>query len=216
MPYNISQYGTKEFWFSYKNLIKSMSRIYSQRYSVQAKQLVKAGFFENNFGKDLVRYELEKVSKQEFFVTVAKNEIGFGCDSYFIYQGTTKIKWLKKFFAETETFLLANNVIIKNRQEAHDEKEEQRMTLFFTLLDQEAVRYKSQAEEFLANRYLEREINGHLLVYSIRDRAFSCDVNQISVGGESWTIQLPIPRTRQKRIERLAGLFANSESGVMI
>lgn len=178
--------------------------------------MVQDGFFENNFGKDLVRYELEKVSKQELFVRVAKNGIGFGCDSYFIYQGITKIKWLKTFFAETETFLLANDVIIKKREEAHDEADEQRMSLFFTLLEQEAVRYKSQAEEFLANRYLEREINGHLLVYSIRDRYFSCDVNQISVGGETWTIQLPIPRTRQKRIEQLAGLFANSESGVTI
>ena len=216
MPYNISQYGDEEFWISYKKLIKTMSQVYRQRYSTQAKLLLRRGFFENSFGEDIVRYKIEKVSKKEIVVTVAKNKVCFGSDSHSICQSTTKVKWLKNFFAETETFLLANNVVIKDSREIHDEKEEKRISLFFDLLEEESIRYRSQAEDFLVNRYLEVELNGHLLVYSTRNRFFSCDVSQIPPVGDSWTIQLPIPRTRRERIKSLAELFANSESGVLI
>ena len=215
MPFNISQYGDDEFWASYATLEKSLLRTYSRRYALQAKQLIKNGFCENLFGQDLIRYQLEKNSLLYLYVVVSKNNIGFGSKEKYFYSMQRKVKWLKEFFSETETFLLANNVVIEEKIQTDDKDNDSEILLFFELLEQEESRYESQARELLATRFLSRELNGHSLDYFVQDGSFCCEIKKIPYTGSSTSINFPIPITKKKKIRSLVELFAQSEAGAL-
>ena len=215
MSYNISQYGDDEFWASYARLEKSLFRTYSRRYFLQAKQLIKNGFCENFFGKDLVRYQLEENSLFHVYVVVSKNNIGFGSKEKYFYSLKRKVNWLKEFFSETETFLLANNVVIEEKIQTHDKGNDSEIMLFFELLEREECRYESQARELLATRFLSRELNGHSLDYFVQDGSFCCEIKKIPYTGESTSINFPIPITKKNKIRSLIELFAQSEAGAL-
>lgn len=215
MPYNISQYGDDEFWASYARLEKSLFRTYSRRYALQAKQLIKNGFCENLFGQDLVRYQLEENSLLHVYVVVSKNNIRFGCKEKYFHSMQRKVKWLKEFFSEIETFLLANNVVIERNIQTDDANNHSEISLFFELLEREESRYESQARELLATRFLSRELNGHSLHYSVRDGSFCCEIKNILCTGTSTSINFPIPITKKEKIRSLVELFAQSEAGAL-
>lgn len=212
MPYNISQYGDDELWASYSRLEKNLFRTYSNRYALQARQLINKGFCENFFGKDLIRYQLEKKSFVHSYVAVSKNNIGFGCDEKYFYSMQSKVKWLKKFFSETETFLLANDVSIEEDIQTYDANNDLEISLFFELLGREESRYESQARALLVNRFLSQELNGYSLLYSIRDGSFCCEITKALHTGTSTFIKFPIPRSKKKKIKSLVELFAQSEA----
>ena len=215
MPFNISQYGDDEFWASYARLKKSLFRTYSRRYALQAKQLIKNGFCENFFGKDLVRYQLRENSLLHVYVMVSKNDIKFGCNEKYFYSMQRKVRWLKEFFAETETFLLANNVVIERNIQTVDANNDSEIFLFFELLEREKSRYESQARELLANRFLSRELNGHSLDYFVQAGSFCCEIKKIPYTGASTSINIPIPITKKNKIRSLIELFAQSEAGAL-
>ena len=215
MPFNISQFGDDEFWASYATLEKSLLRTYSRRYALQAKQLIKNGFCENLFGQDLIRYQLEKNSLLHVYVVVSKNDIGFGSKEKYFYIMQRKVKWLQEFFSETETFLLANNVVIERNIQTDDANIDSEIFLFFELLEREKSRYESQARELLANRFLSRELNGHSLDYFVQDGSFCCEIKKIPYTGESTSINFPIPITKKNKIRSLIELFAQSEAGAL-
>ncbi len=215
MPYNISQYGDDEFWASYARLEKSLFRTYSRRYALQAKQLIKNGFCENLFGHDLVRYQLEENSLLHVYVVVSKNNIRFGCKEKYFYSMQRKVKWLKEFFSETETFLLANNVVIERNIQNDDAENDSEISLAFKLLEREESRYEGQARELLATRFLSRELNGHSLDYYVQDGSFRCEIKKIPYTGTNTSINFPIPITKKKKIRSLVELFAQSEAGAL-
>lgn len=215
MPYNISQYGDDEFWASYARLEKSLFRRYSRRYALQAKQLIKNGFCENLFGHDLVRYQLEENSLLHVYVVVSKNNIRFGCKEKYFYSMQRKVKWLKEFFSETETFLLANNVVIERNIQNDDAENDSEISLAFKLLEREESRYEGQARELLATRFLSRELNGHSLDYYVQDGSFRCEIKKIPYKGTNTSINFPIPITKKKKIRSLVELFAQSEAGAL-
>lgn len=146
MPFNISQYGDDKFWASYASLEKSLFRTYSRRYAQQAKQLIKNGFCENFFGKDLVRYQLEENSLLHVYVVVSKNDIGFGCKEKYFYSMQRKVRWLKEFFSETETFLLANNVVIERNIQTDDAKNDSEISLFLNCWNERNLDMKVKQE----------------------------------------------------------------------
>ena len=213
MPYNISQYGDDDFWASYARLEKFLCRMYSRRYVQQAKQLISNGYCENFFGKDLIKYQLEKKSSVHLYVAVSKNNIGFGCDEKYFYNTQSKVRWLKKFFSKTETFLLANDIVIGSNIEISEVNSDSEISLFFKLLEQEESRYESQAREFLVTRTFSQELNGHSLDYFVQDGSFCCEIKKIPSAGSSATIKFPIPRSKRKKIMSLVELFAQSEAG---
>ncbi|CAB4551550.1 MAG: hypothetical protein F2538_02605 [Actinobacteria bacterium] len=215
MPYNISQYGDNEFWASYARLEKSLYRTYTRRYTLQAKQLITNGFCENFFGQDLIRYQLEKNSLLHINVVVSKNNIGFGCEEKFFYNMKRKVKWLKEYFSKTETFLLANDVVIGRKVQTFDANNDSEISLFLQLLGREESRYESQAREFLATCFLSQELNGHSLDYYVRDGSFCCEIKKISHTGTNTSINFPIPITKKKKIRSLVELFAQSEAGAL-
>ena len=212
MPYNISQFGDDKFWASYARLEKSLFRTYSRRYALQAQQLISTGFCENFFGQDLIRYQLERKSFVHSYVAVSKNNIGFGCDEKYFYNMQSKIKWLKKFFSETETFLLASNTVIGRKIGTLEINNDSEISLFLKLFKQEVSRYESQAREFLLTHFFSQELNGHSLDFFVQDGSYCCEIKEIPSKGSSASIKFPIPRSKKKRIESLVELFAQCEA----
>ena len=90
------------------------------------------------------------------------------------------------------------------------------MRKFFELMMSEKSRYELQAEEFLFSDFYTRKFSSFILVYSIQDGLYSCNVISSLDGEKVLTLQVPIPETRAERIHALLELFAQSEAGADI
>jgi hypothetical protein len=89
---------------------------------------------------------------------------------------------------------------------------DQAMAHFLTLLNSERSRYEMQARELIDSQTLTTETDDFLLKYKINgDRCVSRGNPKVS-GGQGFSIEFPIPSTEQEKIESLVELFAQSEA----
>ena len=99
-----------------------------------------------------------------------------------------------------------------DRKKPNDELGIDIIEKFCHLMETERSRYEVQAEEFLISDFYTKKVASFILIYSIR--MYSSNIINSLDGEKVLTIQVPIPRTRAKRIQTLLELFAQSEAGV--
>ena len=85
------------------------------------------------------------------------------------------------------------------------------MERFSNLLNSERSRYEIQASELIENQILMTDTDVFVLKYKINGDYCISQGNPKVTGGQSFSIEFPIPTTEQERIEPLIELFAQSE-----
>ena len=86
------------------------------------------------------------------------------------------------------------------------------MERFSNLLNSERSRYEIQARELIENQTLVTDTDAFVLKYKINGDFYISRGNPKVTGGQSFSIEFPIPTTEQERIESLIELFAQSEA----
>lgn len=89
---------------------------------------------------------------------------------------------------------------------------DQIMERFWNLLNSERSRYETQAHELIKNQVLVTETEAFVLKYKINGDFYMSRGNPKVTGGQSFSIEFPIPITEQEKIESLVELFAQSEA----
>ena len=90
---------------------------------------------------------------------------------------------------------------------------DQTMERFGNLLNSERSRYETQAHELIESQTLVTETDNFMLKYSIRGDLYVSRGIPKQKDSDSFSIEFPIPDTKQERIESLIELFAQSEAG---
>lgn len=94
-------------------------------------------------------------------------------------------------------------------------REQEVITRCFNLMRDERSRYEQQAQILLTRRFVASESEFYELAYSIQGDRYICNANSLSPLRNSFSIELPIPNTREGKIESLIELFAQSEAGLI-
>lgn len=89
---------------------------------------------------------------------------------------------------------------------------DQTMERFANLLNSERSRYETQAHEFIETQTLATETDAFVLKYKINGDCHISRGKPKVKGGQSFSIEFPIPTTAKAKIESLVVLFAQSEA----
>lgn len=103
-----------------------------------------------------------------------------------------------------------------DREKSNDRIDTDTIEKFFHLMETEKSRYELQAIEFLKEDFYSHRVSDFIFIYSIQNNLYSCDVIEKATGERCFTIQFPIPRTRERKMSRVIELFAQSEAGVNV
>ena len=89
---------------------------------------------------------------------------------------------------------------------------DQAMERFWNLLISERSRYELEARQLIETQALSTETDDFVFTYKINGDFYTSQGNPKVTGGQSFSIEFPIPTTEQERIESLIELFAQSEA----
>jgi hypothetical protein len=89
---------------------------------------------------------------------------------------------------------------------------DQAMEGFGNLLISERLRYELQARQLIETQALSTETDDFIFTYKINVDRYISRGNPKIRGGQSFSIEFPIPTTEQEKIESLIELFAQSEA----
>jgi hypothetical protein len=89
---------------------------------------------------------------------------------------------------------------------------DQAMERFWNLLNSERSRYETQARGLIESQTLVTETDDFVVKYKINGDRYISQGNPKAKGGQSFSIEFPIPTTDQEKIESLVELFAQSEA----
>jgi hypothetical protein len=94
-------------------------------------------------------------------------------------------------------------------------REQEITSRFFNLVRDERSRYEIQAGTLMANNIFVLENLRYDLTYSIQLGRYICSALSRSPLSQSFSIEVPIPKTQKEKIETLIELFAQSEAGLI-
>lgn len=83
----------------------------------------------------------------------------------------------------------------------------------FRLMQDERLRYESQAAILLKSGSFSRQNGKYLIQYKVKGNRFSWQANPPSTMEESYSGEAPIPNSQEGKIEQLIELFAHTEAG---
>lgn len=81
------------------------------------------------------------------------------------------------------------------------------------LLNSEKSRYELQAQQLLAEGFLDTKIEGLKRTYFVNEYTFRCNIYDANTLGADHSMELPIPDDQEGKIQLLVELFAQSEAG---
>jgi len=86
----------------------------------------------------------------------------------------------------------------------------------FRLMQSERSRYEKQAIAFIDSGHFSTETNSYWINFSIKNNQFACIATSKLPDADSHSTFAPIPESRDKQIEELIELFAQSEAGLIL
>ena len=86
----------------------------------------------------------------------------------------------------------------------------------FRLMQSERSRYEKQAIAFIDSGHFSTETNSYSIKFLITNNQFACIATSKVPNGDSHSTFAPIPESRDKQIEELIELFAQSEAGLIL
>lgn len=85
----------------------------------------------------------------------------------------------------------------------------------FRLMQSERSRYEKQAIAFIDSGHFSTETKSYSIKFLIKDNQFACIATSKLPNADSYSTFAPIPEARDKQIEELIELFAQSEAGLI-